>query len=71
MSEINKGTVKWFDQKKGWGFIIAGNGEDLFVHYNDIVGVGFKNLHEGQPVQYEIEHGRHGLKAANVMAIEA
>lgn len=70
MSRIERGTVKWFDRKKGWGFIVANNGEELFVHYNDISGVGFKNLEAGQFVQYEVELGQNGEKAANVIVLD-
>lgn len=70
MSQIEQGTVKWFDPKKGWGFIVSKSGQELFVHYNDIAGVGFKNLEAGQFVQYEIEQGRNGEKAANVVVLD-
>lgn len=65
-----KGTVKWFDTKKGFGFITNENGEDTFVHYSDIAQVGFKTLEEGQEVSYEIEATDKGRdKAVNVTVL--
>ncbi|CAB1062602.1 Cold shock protein of CSP family [Olavius sp. associated proteobacterium Delta 1] len=61
-----QGTVKWFNSKRGWGFIVKEDGEDIFVHYSAIKGDGFKSLDEGQHVQFEIEEGDKGLAAANV-----
>ena len=60
------GTVKWFNNKKGWGFIVKEDGQDIFVHYSAIKGDGFKSLAEGQRVQFEIEAGEKGPAAANV-----
>jgi CspA family cold shock protein len=60
------GTVKWFNDKKGYGFITQDNGEDVFVHYSAIGGDGFKSLSEGQKVQFEVTKGPKGLQAANV-----
>jgi len=63
------GTVKWFNESKGFGFIAPSDGgEDVFVHFNAIQGSGFKTLAEGQPVNYEVERGPKGLQAANVTA---
>ncbi|MFQ5644293.1 MAG: cold-shock protein [Thiogranum sp.] len=63
------GTVKWFNEAKGFGFISQDDGgDDVFVHFNAIQGSGFKTLAEGQPVTYEIEKGPKGLQAANVSA---
>ena len=61
-----QGTVKWFNNKRGWGFIVKEDGEDIFVHYSAIKGEGFKSLTEGQRVQFEIENGTNGPAAANV-----
>ena len=60
------GTVKWFNNKRGWGFIVKEDGEDIFVHYSAIKGDGFRSLAEGQRVQFEIEEGEKGPAAANV-----
>ncbi|MBW2410693.1 MAG: cold-shock protein [Deltaproteobacteria bacterium] len=61
-----QGTVKWFNNKRGWGFIVKEDGEDIFVHYSAIKGEGFKSLDEGQRVQFEIEEGEKGPAAASV-----
>jgi CspA family cold shock protein len=62
-----EGTVKWFSDEKGYGFISPDEGgEDLFVHYSGIAGNGFKSLDEGEKVTYEVREGRKGLQAANV-----
>ena len=61
-----QGTVKWFNNKRGWGFIVKEDGKDIFVHYSAIRGEGFKSLAEGQRVQFEIEEGSNGPAAANV-----
>jgi len=69
MSEKEQGTVKWFNGSKGYGFIERDNGEDLFVHYNSIIGDGYKNLNEGQRVEFSVVKGQKGLQAENVMII--
>lgn len=60
------GTVKWFNESKGFGFIEQESGEDVFVHFRAIVGTGFKTLTEGQTVKFDVENGPKGLQAANV-----
>ena len=62
-----KGRVKWFNDKKGYGFIEQENGEDVFVHFSAIQGDGFKSLGEGQEVEFEIENGPKGAHAKNVV----
>ncbi len=64
-----KGQVKWFDQKKGYGFITPEDGDDLFVHYSAINGDGFKTLDEGDEVEFEISQGKKGLQATNVTVL--
>lgn len=66
---MEKGTVKWFDSKKGFGFITMENGNDIFVHYSAIQSDGFKNLEEGQSVEFEVVDGTKGRQAANVKAL--
>ncbi len=61
-----KGTVKWFNESKGYGFIKQENGEDVFVHFSAIKGDGFKTLKEGQEVEFEVKNGEKGLQAVNV-----
>jgi CspA family cold shock protein len=61
-----QGTVKWFNDKKGYGFIMAEDGKDLFVHYNAIEGQGYKSLKEGDRVNFEIEQGAKGPSAVKV-----
>ena len=62
-----KGTVKWFSEKKGYGFITPEDGgEDLFVHHSNIAGEGFRTLYEGQAVEYEAAQGKKGPEATNV-----
>ncbi|EXX85524.1 cold-shock protein [Paenibacillus darwinianus] len=64
-----KGTVKWFNAEKGYGFIQVENGEDVFVHFSAITGEGFKTLEEGQAVEFEITSGNRGPQAANVIKL--
>jgi cold shock protein len=61
-----EGTVKWFNNTKGYGFIGRENGPDVFVHYTAIAGEGYKTLKEGDTVEFEIVQGSKGLQAANV-----
>ena len=70
--EINvmaQGTVKWFNDKKGFGFITAEDGTDVFVHHTSIQGNGFKSLAEGDKVSFDIEEGQKGPKAINVVKL--
>ncbi len=64
-----KGTIKWFNEKKGFGFISKEDGSDVFVHYTGIVGNGFRTLKEGQKVEFEIESSDKGPRAVSVRAI--
>jgi CspA family cold shock protein len=66
MSERQQGTVKWFNESKGFGFISRENGPDLFVHFRSITGAGFKSLQEGQRVSFEVAQGPKGPQAQNV-----
>jgi len=64
---MNKGTVKWFNAQKGFGFITNDNGgEDVFVHFSGIASNGFKTLEEGQKVIFDLEKGQRGMQAVNV-----
>jgi len=64
-----KGTVKWFNEKKGFGFLSQEDGDDVFVHYSSIQSSGFKNLNEGQSIEFETQEGPKGLQAVNVKVI--
>ncbi|MFW5992127.1 MAG: cold shock domain-containing protein [Halanaerobiaceae bacterium] len=66
---IYTGTVKWFDGKKGYGFIEREDGDDVFVHFSAINMDGFKDLEEGQEVEFEIVEGDRGLQAENVVTV--
>ncbi len=66
MSEKEQGTVKWFNGSKGYGFIERETGEDVFVHYSAIIGNGFRNLEEGQRVQFVVTQGQKGAQAEEV-----
>ena len=65
-----KGTVKWFNDAKGYGFIMREDGKDVFVHYSSIQGDGFRTLNQGQVVQYDEEEGPKGLYALRVHKLE-
>lgn len=61
------GKVKWFSKQKGYGFIEQDNGQDVFVHFQSIVGDGFRTLEEGQSVEFDVVQGQRGEQAANVV----
>lgn len=63
------GTVKWFNDKKGWGFLAQPRGADVFVHYSAITGEGFRALEAGQAVEFEVEDGPKGLNALRVVTL--
>jgi CspA family cold shock protein len=69
MSDRINGTVKWFNGTKGYGFIEREGGPDVFVHFSAIQGDGFKNLQEGQKVEFNVEQGPKGLQAADVVVV--
>ena len=66
---MNKGTVKWFNAEKGYGFITGEDGKDVFVHFSAIQGEVFKSLEEGQAVEFEVQQGARGPQAANVVKL--
>ena len=65
-----RGTVKWFSDEKGYGFISREGGEDVFVHFSGIAGDGFKSLAEGQAVEFEVTQGKKGPQATNVKPVQ-
>jgi CspA family cold shock protein len=69
MSERESGTVKWFNASKGYGFIERENGPDVFVHFSAIRGEGYRNLEEGQQVEFIVEQGQKGLQASDVTVL--
>ncbi len=68
---MSDGKVKWFNPRKGYGFIATEDGRDIFVHYSSIKGDGYKTLAEGEPVTFEVVEGDKGLRAENVTAKSA
>ena len=64
-----KGTVKWFNNQKGYGFITPESGDDVFVHHSAIQGDGYKSLEEGQQVEFDVEQGPKGPQAVNVVKL--
>jgi cold shock protein len=70
VADTETGTVKWFNDAKGYGFISRESGGDVFVHYSDILGSGFRSLREGQRVEFTVEQGEKGPKAANVRSLD-
>ncbi len=71
MSERKTGTVKWFNDRKGFGFIKVDENQDVFVHYSALQGEGFKTLKEGESVEFDLVEGGKGPQAANVVKAEA
>ncbi len=69
MSDTVKGTVKWFNEAKGFGFIEQESGPDVFAHYSAIVGSGFKTLAEGQKVEFNVTQGQKGPQAENIVVV--
>ena len=69
MSKTVNGTVKWFNESKGFGFIEQESGPDVFAHFKEISSPGFKTLTEGQRVQFEVTQGAKGLQAQNIVAL--
>lgn len=69
MSEVTVGTVKWFNESKGFGFIERENGPDVFAHFSAIVGDGFKTLAEGQRVEFKVTDGQKGPQAEHIVAV--
>lgn len=66
---MEKGTVKWFNNSKGYGFVTRESGEDVFVHYRSIDGDGYKTLKQGDAVHFEVEQGPKGLQAIKVQRV--
>ena len=66
---MTTGTVKWFSSEKGYGFITPEDGPDVFVHFSAIQGAGYRNLEEGQKVEFEVTQGQKGPQAANVRPV--
>ena len=64
---MSEGTVKWFNPRKGYGFITTEDGQDIFVHYADIAGEGYRTLVEGDQVSFDVVEGEKGLRAENVV----
>jgi CspA family cold shock protein len=71
MSDLSKGTVKWFNGEKGYGFITPENGPDLFVHYSEIQSGGFRTLNEGDKVEFKITEGKKGKQASSVSLVNS
>lgn len=69
MAERTKGTVKWFSDEKGFGFISQSEGDDVFVHFSEIKGMGYRSLEDGAEVEFEISRGPKGLQASDVRPV--
>ena len=69
MSDTQKGTVKWFNEAKGFGFIAPETGADVFAHYSEITGSGFKTLAEGQEVEFTVTQGQKGPQAEDIVSL--
>lgn len=69
MADRQQGTVKWFNAEKGYGFITREGGDDLFVHYSEIQGSGYRSLDEGASVEFEVTQGKKGLQASAVTVV--
>ena len=70
MSNLTTGTVKWFNETKGFGFIASDSGEDVFAHYSEISNSGFKTLLEGQRVEFVVVNGKKGFQASNITILK-
>ena len=70
MAERESGTVKWFDNAKGWGFITRASGDDIFVHYSSVRGDGYRTLEDGQQVEFDVVQGSKGLQAQDVIVLQ-
>ncbi|GAB1421646.1 cold-shock protein [Anaerolineales bacterium] len=70
MAERKQGTVKWFNAEKGFGFISRADGDDLFIHYSEIQGNGYRSLDEGMEVEFEITEGKKGLQASALTVVK-
>lgn len=70
MADRQQGTVKWFNAEKGYGFITPESGDDLFVHYSEIQGAGYRSLDEGAKVEFEVTQGKKGLQASAVELVQ-
>lgn len=70
MADRQQGTVKWFNAEKGYGFITPESGDDLFVHYSEIQGNGYRSLDEGAKVEFEVTQGQKGLQASSVEVVQ-
>ncbi len=66
---MEKGTVKWFNNAKGYGFITRESGGDVFVHFKGVIGDGYKTLKQGETVEFEVQEGPKGLQATNVRTV--